>query len=275
MTASEFWPNKEDIDHYHCSLSNAKNMKRADQAEMKELSCLCTLCCCSFFSAAPCQSRTPLEMSNAMSWAFWLEKPCSALRHLGVTVSNHSPALSPDTCPHHNRRFKSYHWIQHSFVVLPSPWMCKCKGIPVYLWLYYGNLRLCVGDVFLGQDFWAWLIVLGTASSLGIVTCSRDVVISSDLCSILGQETEKLLLCQLQPAAIVALVRKGQCPRAFWPVSDSSIEPLATSSGDPFDFRRPFLSWIITLSSSWMLWLQTCKQTMRLSCNCKGSSDSW
>lgn len=176
---------------------------------------------------------------------------------------------------HHNRRFKSYHWIQHSFVVLPSPWMCKCKGIPVYLWLYYGNLRLCVGDVFLGQDFWAWLIVLGTASSLGIVTCSRDVVISSDLCSILGQETEKLLLCQLQPAAIVALVRKGQCPRAFWPVSDSSIEPLATSNGDPFDFRRPFLSWIITLSSSWMLWLQTCKQTMRLSCNCKGSNDSW
>lgn len=86
----------------------------------------------------------------------------------------------------------------------------------MYLCLYYGNLWLCVGGVFLGQDFWAQLIVLGTASSLGTVMCSRDVVISSDLCFFPGQKTEMLLLCQLQLAGIVALVRKGRYLRKLF-----------------------------------------------------------
>lgn len=99
MTASEFWPNKEDIDQYHCSLTNARNTKRADWAKMKELSCLRTPYSCIIFSVASCQSRTSLEMRNAMTSVLWLEKTCSPLRHLGVTVSNHSPVLSPDICP--------------------------------------------------------------------------------------------------------------------------------------------------------------------------------
>lgn len=91
MTASEFWPNKEDIDQYHCSLTNARSTKRADWAEMKELSYLCTPCSCGVFSVASCQSRTPLETHNAMTSDFWLEKTGSPLRHLGVTVSIHCP----------------------------------------------------------------------------------------------------------------------------------------------------------------------------------------
>lgn len=39
----------------------------------------------------------------------------------------------------------------------------------MYLCLHYGNLWLRGGDVFLGQDFSAGLIVLGTASSLATV----------------------------------------------------------------------------------------------------------
>jgi len=51
MTTSEFWPNKEDIDQYCCSLMNARNRKRAGGAEMKELSRFCTPSSCSIFSA--------------------------------------------------------------------------------------------------------------------------------------------------------------------------------------------------------------------------------
>lgn len=69
--------------------------------------------------------------------------------------------------PRHNRHGKSYRRIQHSCSILPSGWMCE--GIPVYLCLHYGNLWLRGGDVFLGQDFSAGLIVLGTASSLATV----------------------------------------------------------------------------------------------------------
>lgn len=131
MTASEFWPNTEDIDQYHHSLTNARNMKRADRGEVKELSCLYTPCSCSVFSLALCQSRIPLEMRNAMTSVFWLEKTRSPLRHLEVTVSNHS-------------------------------------------------------------------------------------LTSSGLHFVPGRRQKLLLLCQLQPAGVVALVRKGQLLRKLF-----------------------------------------------------------
>lgn len=96
-------------------------------------------------------------------WGFW-----------GLLCQTTLLSCHQTHAPQHNSRVKSYHGIQHSCAILPSGWMCRCEGLPVYLCLHYGNLWSCVGNVFLGQDFWAGLIVLGTTSSLGTVIAQQE-----------------------------------------------------------------------------------------------------
>lgn len=223
ITTSEFLPNKKDIDQYLQSLANARNTKRADQAEMKELYCFRTVCSCSILSLAPCQNRTLLEMHNAMTSVFWLQKICSSLRHLRVTVSNHFPVLSPDRCP-------------------PSQQICQ--ALPSY------PTFVC------SPAFWLHVHVQGN-------TCAFVLILQ-----------KPLLACG------TCVLRTGflgwvNSLRFIWPVSDSSIEPLASSHGDHSHlalgghlfFERSFCR---------LLECNGCKliQAVVLSSNCKGSNDS-